>query len=297
MPLQMQLETLSLEVVKTSEIEGEILNTEQVRSSVARQLGIEHLYSNLVAPSREIDVIVEMMLKASYDYDKPLTLDELFRWHKALFPTGTSGLYNIKTGAFRDDSNGVMQVVSGGYGRTKVHFEAPKTERLPDEMVKFLAWYNDEDATLDLTIKAGLAHLWFVTLHPFDDGNGRLTRAITERMLAKSDDSKQRFYSMSAQILACRNEYYQILEHTQNGIASVNDWLIWFLSSLENSLIKSLEMLQKIMGQAKFWHAHHDTILNQRQILMINKLFGNFYSNLTSKKNGRVSPKCLTIPP
>lgn len=190
LPLQMWLETLSLEVVKTSEIEGEILNTKQVRSSVARQLGIEHLYSNLVTPSREIDAIVEMMLTASYDYDKPLTLDELFRWHKALFPTGTSGLYNIKTGTFRDDSNGVMQVVSGGYGRTKVHFEAPKTERLPDEMVKFLAWYNDEDATLDLTIKAGLAHLWFVSLHPFDDGNGRLTRAITERMLAKSDDSK-----------------------------------------------------------------------------------------------------------
>lgn len=284
LPLEVQLEALTLEVVKTSEIEGEILNNEQVRSSVARQLGIEHWYHNLATPSREIDVIVEMMLKATYDYQHPLTLDELFRWHKALFPMGVSGLYDIKTGCFRDDSQGAMQVVSGGYGRTKVHFEAPKAERLPHEVSKFLAWYNDDTTPLDLTVKAGIAHLWFVTLHPFDDGNGRLTRAITERLLAKSDDSPQRFCSMSAQILASRRDYYEILKHTQKGIVSINDWLVWFLQSLEKSLIDSLNTCQIIIKKAQFWHNHRTTPLNERQLLMINKLWGDFYGKLTSRK-------------
>ena len=206
LPLEAQLDAVTLEVIKTSEIEGEILNNEQVRSSVARHLGIEHLYDpdTLVTPTREIDAIVEMMLRASFYFNQPLTLDEIFAWHRALFPTSFSGLYKIQAGRLRDDRTGAMQVVSGGYGRTKVHFEAPTAQRLPDELAKFIAWYNEEQPDLDLTLKAGIAHLWFVTLHPFEDGNGRLTRAITERMLAKSDGSGRRFYSMSAQILTTR---------------------------------------------------------------------------------------------
>ena len=235
LPLEAQLDAVTLEVIKTSEIEGEILNNEQVRSSVARHLGIEHLYDpdTLVTPTREIDAIVEMMLRASFYFNQPLTLDEIFVWHRALFPTGFSGLYKIQAGRLRDDRTGAMQVVSGGYGRTKVHFEAPPAQRLPDELAKFIAWYNEEQPDLDLTIKAGIAHLWFVTLHPFEDGNGRLTRAITERMLAKSDGSARRFYSMSAQILATRSDYYTILESTQKGLTSTTDWLVWFLQTFD----------------------------------------------------------------
>ncbi len=285
LPLEVCLEALTLEVIKTSQIEGEHLDTEQVRSSVARHLGIEELYRHqLVTPSYEVEAIVEMMLQATARFDVPLTLVEVFRWHHALFPQGVSGMYDIKVGALRDDADGPMQVVSGAYGKAKVHFEAPRADRLPDELGQFFRWYNDDDIALDLTIKAGIAHLWFVTLHPFDGGNGRLTRAITERMLAKSDGSPQRFYSMSAQILANRREYYQMLEQTQRGVISVNDWLAWFLTNLEAALIQALAQSQKVIAKSQFWHTHRLTSLNPRQVLMINKLWGEFYGKLTTKK-------------
>ena len=286
LPLEAQLDAVTLEVIKTSEIEGEILNNEQVRSSVARHLGIEHLYdpAQLVTPTREIDAIVEMMLRASFYFDQPLTIDEIFAWHRALFPTGFSGLYKIQAGRLRDDSTGAMQVVSGGYGRTKVHFEAPAAQLLPDELAKFIAWYNEEQPDLDLTIKAGIAHLWFVTLHPFEDGNGRLTRAITERMLAKSDGSGRRFYSMSAQILATRSEYYTILESTQKGLTSTTDWLVWFLQTLEQTLTMALTRTQRTVDKAQFWHTHRHTTFNERQVMMINRLWGDFFGKLTTKK-------------
>lgn len=286
LPLETQLDAMTLEVIKTSEIEGEVLNNEQVRSSVARHLGIEHLYDpeQLVTPTREIDAIVEMMLRASFYFNQPLTLEELFAWHRALFPTGFSGLHEIQAGRLRDNSTGAMQVVSGGYGRTKVHFEAPAAERLPEELDKFLIWFNDDQLGLDLTIKAGIAHLWFVTLHPFDDGNGRLTRAITERMLAKSDGSGRRFYSMSAQILATRSAYYTILESTQKGLTTLTDWLVWFLKTLEQALETALTRTQRIVDKAQFWHHYRNVSFNERQTTMINRLWGDFFGKLTTKK-------------
>ena len=233
--VEAQLNAVTLEIVKTSEIEGKSLNNEQVRSSVARHLGVDN--DSMLATTREIDAVVEMMLSTAYHYKRPLLLDDLLGWHRALFPDGYSGLYRIKAGSIRDDSQGPMQVVSGGYGREQVHFVAPSADKLPDELDKFLSWFNtspNEQENIDLVIKAGIAHLWFVTIHPFYDGNGRLTRAITERVLAQSDDSSQRFYSMSAQILKQRNDYYKILESTQKGDTDITDWLCWFLQTLEH---------------------------------------------------------------
>ncbi|MFW2176883.1 MULTISPECIES: Fic family protein [unclassified Moraxella] len=283
--LEAQLNAVTLEVIKTSEIEGELLNQQQVRSSVARFLGVATV--GLPTPSREVEAVVEMLLKATFDFAKPLTLDELLPWHRALFPTGFSGLYAVKTGQLRDDSEGAMQVVSGGYGRTKVHFEAPSAERLMDELSQFLAWFNtpiSEQPNMDWLIKAGIAHLWFITIHPFDDGNGRLTRAITERALANSDGSPQRFYSLSAQILLDRKSYYEILEKTQKGDNHITDWLVWFLTTLNHALIHALVATDKIMFKAKFWQVHSKVSFNDRQTLMLNKLLTDFYGSLTTKK-------------
>lgn len=290
--VEAQLDAVTLEVVKTSEIEGETLNDAQVRSSVARHLGVET--SGLPAATREIDAIVEMTLTATYHYRTPLTMQDLLRWHSALFPTGYSGLYSIKTGAIRDDSKGPMQVVSGGYGREQVHFVAPSAERLPLELTNFLTWFNtpsDEQENLDLVIKAGVAHLWFVTLHPFDDGNGRLTRAITERVLAQSDDSKQRFYSMSAQILKQRNDYYKILERTQKGGSDITEWLVWFLQTLEQALLSAQATTDRIISKASFWRVHRQQALNTRQVDMLNRLLTDFYGKLTTKKWATIT-KC-----
>ena len=217
----------------------------------------------MATATREIDEVVEMMLAATYHYQRPLLLDDLLAWHRALFPNGYSGLYRIKAGSIRDDSQGSMQVVSGGYGREQVHFVAPSADRLPNELDKFLSWFNtppNEQNDMDLVIKAGIAHLWFVTIHPFDDGNGRLTRAITERVLAQSDDSAQRFYSMSAQILKRRNDYYKILERTQKGDTDITDWLVWFLQTLEQALIAAQTTTNKIINKASFWQAHRQPL-------------------------------------
>lgn len=283
--IEAQLDAVTLEVVKTSEIEGETLNTEQVRSSVARHLGVDN--SGMPAATREIDAVVEMMLNATFHYQDPLLLDDLLAWHRALFPDGYSGLHRISVGRLRDDSNGPMQVVSGGYGREWVHFTAPSADRLADELDAFLLWFNmpnDQKDNIDLVIKAGIAHLWFVTLHPFDDGNGRLTRAITERMLAKSDGSAQRFYSMSAQILAQRNEYYKMLERTQKGDRDITDWLVWFIETLEQALINAQTTTDTVISKAQFWQTHRMQALNDRQVKMLNMLLTSFYGKLTTKK-------------
>lgn len=283
--VEAQLDAMTLEIVKTSEIEGESLDNEQVRSSVARHLGIND--GGMPTATREIDAVVEMMLNATYHYQQPLLLDDLLRWHRALFPGGYSGLYRIKAGSIRDDSQGPMQVVSGGYGREQVHFVAPSADSLLNELKKFLLWFNtspNEQDNIDLVIKAGVAHLWFVTLHPFDDGNGRLTRAITERVLAKSDGSPQRFYSMSAQIFKQRNDYYRILERTQKGDSNITDWLVWFLQTLEQALIDAQATTDKIINKASFWQIHRQHALNTRQVKVLNTLLTNFYGKLTTKK-------------
>lgn len=283
--VETQLDAVTLEIVKTSEIEGEELDIEQVRSSVAMHLGVDN--SNMPAATREIDAVVTMMFESTYHYEKPLLLDDLLGWHRALFPDGYSGLYRIKAGSLRDNSQGPMQVVSGGYGREQVHFVAPSADRLDHELEQFLLWFNTSDDKLnhlDLVVKAGVAHLWFVTLHPFDDGNGRLTRAITERVLAQSDESHQRFYSMSAQILKQRNDYYKILERTQKGNTDITKWLAWFLQTLEQALLSALETTDKIVSKAKFWQTHREQALNTRQVKMLNTLLTDFYGKLTTKK-------------
>ncbi|WP_201584258.1 Fic family protein [Psychrobacter immobilis] len=290
--VEAQLDAVTLEIVKTSEIEGESLSNEQVRSSVAWHLGVDD--SSMPTATRKIDAVVEMMLNATYHYQQPLLLDDLFGWHRALFPDSYSGLYRIKAGSVRDDSQGPMQVVSGGYGREQVHFVAPSADKLSDELDKFLSWFNtspNEQDNIDLVIKAGIAHLWFVTIHPFDDGNGRLTRAITERVLAQSDDSGQRFYSMSAQILKQRNDYYKILERTQKGNTDITDWLCWFLQTLEQALITAQMTTDKIIHKASFWQTHRQHALNTRQVAMLNTLLTGFYGKLTTKK-WAVMTKC-----
>ena len=290
--VEAQLDAVTLEIIKTSEIEGESLNNAQVRSSVARHLGVDD--KGMPTATREIDAVVEMMLNATYHYQKPLLLDDLLGWHRALFPDNYSGLYRIKAGSIRDDSQGPMQVVSGGYGREQIHFIAPSADRLSEELNKFLSWFNtspNEQENIDLVIKAGIAHLWFVTIHPFDDGNGRLTRAITERVLAQSDDSTQRFYSMSAQIIKQRNEYYKILERTQKGDTDITEWLVWFLQTLEQALIATQTTTDKIIHKAGFWQTHRQHSLNTRQVTMLNTLLTDFYGKLTTKK-WAVMTKC-----
>ncbi len=277
------LTTLTLDVLKSSEIEGELLNKEQVRSSIARKLGLE--VSGLVDSSRNVDGVVEMMLDATQNYMKPLAEERLFGWHAALFPTGYSGMYKIEVGKFR---SGAMQVVSGAMGKEKVHYEAPKSEVVEAEMAAFLKWFNNGSQT-DPVIKAAIAHLWFVTIHPFDDGNGRIARAIADMQLARSDGSPQRFYSMSNQILAERKKYYDVLEKTQHSDHDITAWLEWFLLCLERALLNSDEVLKAVLFKAKFWEQHGQTSFNERQRLMINKLLDGFEGKLSSSKWGKMT--------
>jgi Fic family protein len=275
------LEAITLEIIKTSEIEGEILDADQVRSSLARKLGMER--AGLVPSNRDVDGVVDLLVDAINNYNQVLTEDRLFSWHASLFPTGRSGMYKIITGDWRDDSTGPMQVVSGAMGREKVHFEAPAASRLPEEIERFLDWLNQENE-IDLVLKAGIAHLWFVTLHPFEDGNGRITRALTDMVLTKSDDVPQRFYSMSAQIRIQREEYYEILERTQKGGLDITDWLVWFLECLLNALKSSSLIVDQVMHKHQFWLKNADKALNSRQIKMLNKLLEDFVGKLTTKK-------------
>jgi len=280
------LNTLTLDVLKSSEIEGEYLEEEQVRSSIARRLGLD--IAGSVHSERDVDGIVEMMLDATQRYSTPLTADRLFDWHAALFPTGRSGMYKITVADWRKE--GPMQVVSGPMGKEKVHYEAPKSERITQEMNAFLDWFENENG-LDLVLKAAIAHLWFVTIHPFDDGNGRITRAITDMLLARSDKSAQRFYSMSAQIRAERKEYYNILEKTQKSNLNITEWILWFLNCLTNAINATEIILSKVLNKAEFWKLHSTTILNERQQNIINRLLDGFNGKLTSSKWGKIN-KC-----
>lgn len=279
------LDTMSLEVINSTAIEGEFLNPEQVRSSIAKRLGLE--YSALIPSDRNIDGMVDMMIDATQNCFKPLNKDRLFDWHAALFPTGRSSMFKIIVGNWRKDVNGPMQVISGAIGKEKIHFQAPEASLISKEMNRFIQWYNAEDK-IDLVIKAAIAHLWFVTIHPFEDGNGRITRAITEMMLARSDKSSQRFYSMSSQINSKRKSYYEILEKTQKGNIDITKWILWFLESLFDTLISTETKLSGILIKAKFWEIHAKTILNERQILMINLLQDGFEGKLSSSKWAKI---------
>jgi Fic family protein len=282
------LQTLTLDVLKSNEIEGEILNPDQVRSSIARQLGLD--IAGMVPSSRNIEGVVEMMLDATQQFNEPLTKERLFGWHAALFPTGHSGIYKITAGNWRYGSKGKMQVVSGALGKEMVHFEAPDADKLDEDMKKMLAWFNEQKA-IDPVIKAGVAHLWFVTIHPFDDGNGRIARAIADMQLARADGTPQRFYSMSAQIQAERNVYYAMLEQTQKGALDITSWLVWFLECLQRALMTTGETLALVLNKAKFWDKNAHVSLNKRQHLMLNKLLDGFTGKLTSSKWAKIS-KC-----
>ncbi len=280
------LQTLTSDVLKSSEIEGERLDAEQVRSSIARKLGVD--IGALKPADRSVEGVVEMMLDATRQYDHPLTASRLFGWQASLFPTGHSGLRKIKTGRWRDDGTGPMQVVSGPLHREKVHFEAPAAGRLPEETRAFLRWFN-ANTHGDAVMKAALAHLWFVTLHPFDDGNGRIARAIADMALARSEGSPQRFYSMSAQIRQERSAYYDILERTQRGTMDVTPWMDWFLGCLGRAIDGAQTALQGVLAKARFWETFATTPLNDRQRKVVNRLLDGFEGKLTTSKYAKLT--------
>jgi Fic family protein len=282
------LHTLTEDVLKSSEIEGEKLNRDQVRSSIARRLGID--IGGLTPADRDVEGVVEMMLDATQGYEKPLTTRRLFDWHAALFPTGRSGMSKIRVGAWRDDEKGPMQVISGPVGKEHVHYEPPEAPRLRDEMKKFLDWFEKERST-DLVLKAGVAHLWFVTVHPFEDGNGRIARAIADMALARSERSPQRFYSMSAQIRQERKTYYEILEATQKGDLNITRWLEWFLDCLSRAFDRAETILGSVHRKARFWEHLAEVYFNERQRDIIDLLLNGFEGKLTSSKWAKLT-KC-----
>lgn len=282
------LETLTEEVIKSGEIEGEVLDKDQVRSSIARRLGMD--IGALTPADRNVEGVVEMMLDATQKFADPLTANRLFGWHASLFPTGRSGMAKITVGTWRKDKTGPMQVVSGVVGRERVHYEASATDRLHSEMKAFLNWFNKDEST-DLVLKAGVAHLWFVTVHPFDDGNGRIARAIANLTLARSEKSAQRFYSMSAQIREERKAYYDILETTQKGNLDITLWLDWFLSCLDRAFDGAETIFAGVMRKARFWKEQDGQSLNDRQRLVINRLLDGFEGKLTSSKWAKLA-KC-----
>lgn len=282
------LQTLTEDVLKSSEIEGELLDKAQVRSSIARRLGMD--VAGLATPDRHVEGVVEMMLDATQHYGKPLTQDRLFDWHAALFPTGRSGMVRIDVGTWRTDSNGPMQVVSGPIGRERVHFEAPPASDLDREMTKFLAWV-DSDMSCDPVLKAGIAHLWFLTIHPFDDGNGRIARAIADMLLARSEHTTQRFYSMSARIQVERTAYYDQLEATQKGELDITKWLLWFIACLDRAFDGADIVLGSVMRKARFWERLSGQSFNGRQRLMLERLLNGFEGKLTSSKWAKIA-KC-----
>lgn len=282
------LSTLTQDVLKSSEIEGEILNIDQVRSSLASRLGLDTGGSKVA--DRNVDGVVEMMLDATQQYREPLTEERLFGWHAALFPTGRNGMQKINVSAWRDDSSGPMRVVSGAIGKEQIHYQAPKAKLLSKEMLKFLNWFNG-DTAVDPVLKAAISHLWFVTIHPFDDGNGRIARAIADLALARSENSPKRFYSMSAQIRLERNDYYNILEITQKGTLDVTSWMRWFLGCLERAFEGVDAALATVLNKGHFWEAHLGKHFNERQQKIINRLLDGFEGKLTSSKWAKLA-KC-----
>jgi len=279
------LSNLTLDVLKSSEIEGENLNNEQVRSSIARRLGIE--YGGMVYSEKDVEGVVEMMLDATQKYKQPLKEERLFNWHASLFPTGRSGMHKIDVACYR---TGVMQVVSGPMGKEKVHFEAPPPERVEENMDVFLNWFNNE-SNIDFVIKAAIAHFWFIVIHPFDDGNGRIARALSDMLLALSDNSSQRYYSLSNQIMVERKAYYEVLKKVQHSSGDITEWLVWFLNCLFRSLKATEETMQKVLYKSEFWEKHKETLLNSRQRLMLNKILDGFYGKLKTSKWAKIT-KC-----
>lgn len=282
------LQTLTLDVLKSNEIEGEILNPEQVRSSIARRLGIDTF--GLVPVDRDVEGVVDVLFDATQNFTDYLTKDRLFNWHSALFPTGRSGMFKITVADWRTHDTGPMQVVSGPMGKERVHFQAPDASVLDHEMALFMDWFN-RDEPIDPVIKAAIAHLWFVTIHPFDDGNGRMARTIADMQLARADRSAQRFYSMSAQIRKERNAYYDALERTQRGDLDITDWLGWFLGCLDRALSATEETLVSVLKKARYWEWLATKTLNERQRLLLNKLLDGFTGKLTTSKWAKIA-KC-----
>ncbi len=282
------LQTLTQDVLQSSEIEGQILDKEQVRSSIARRLGMDMV--GLVPADRDVEGVVEMMLDATQNYAAPLSKERLFGWHAALFPTGRSGMTRIHVGAWRDDNDGPMQVVSGPIGREQVHYQAPGAGKLEAEMRVFLNWFNGMDK-IDPVLKAAISHLWFVTIHPFDNGNGRIARAIADMALARSESSSQRFYSMSAQIRQERKTYYDLLEATQKGRLDITSWLEWFLACLDRAIEGSEAILANVLKKSVFWEKHRNTPLNDRQRDMLKRLLEGFTGKLTTSKWAKIM-KC-----
>ena len=279
------LSTLTLDVLKSSEIEGEILNYDVVRSSIARKLGIEA--AGLVNTDRYVEGVVEMMLDATQNYKTTIDEDRLFAWHSALFPTGRSGMYKIDTACYR---KGEMQIVSGAMGKERVHYQAPPPEIVKEEMDVFINWFNVE-TKIDMVIKSAIAHFWFIIIHPFDDGNGRIARAISDLLLARADKSSQRYYSLSSQILIEKKEYYNVLQKVQFSDGNITDWIKWYLNCLYRALQNTEETIEKVLFKTEFWDKHKETVLNSRQRLMLNKLLDGFTGKLKSSKWAKIT-KC-----
>ena len=280
-----RLNILTEDVIKSSEIEGLKLNIEQVRSSIAQKLGLDA--GGDIYVERDVEGIVDMMLDATVNYEKPINEDRLFAWQSAMFPNGRSGLYKINVGKYRDDKNGKMQVVSGALGHEKIHYEAPDANMLQNEMNKLIDYINNEIDT-DLVIKAAIVHLWFVIIHPFEDGNGRIARALTDMLLARSENTSNRFYSMSSQIKKVRKSYYEILQITQKDSVDITAWLRWFLENLILAIENSEKLSNEILKRAEFWDKNKLQVFNDRQIKVLTKLLDNFEGKLTSKKWAKI---------
>ena len=279
------LNVLTEDVIKSSEIEGVKLNIEQVRSSIAQRLGLD--IGGDVYVERDVQGIVDMMLDATLNYDKPVTEDRLFGWQASMFPSGRSGLYRINVGKYRDDRNGSMQVVSEPVGHEKVHYEAPPASSLDAEMERLLNFINNDNST-DLVLKAGIVHLWFVIIHPFEDGNGRIARALTDLILARSENSSERFYSMSSQIKKERKSYYEILQLTQTDNLDITLWLKWFLENMLAAINSSENLLNDVFKKTEFWNLNKSVTFNERQIKVIKKILDNFEGNLTTQKWAKI---------
>lgn len=281
------LSNISMELVRSSEIEGERLNLEEVRSSLARRLGIS--MAGMVSSSRYVEGVVEMQLDATQNYNRPLSSARLFGWHNVLFPTGISGLYRIEVRKYR---TGEMQVVSGAMGMERVHYQAPAADRVPSEMERFISWVNNDKLT-DAVLKAALAHLWFVSIHPFDDGNGRIARALTDMLLARSENCGKRFYSVSAEMKLRQKEYYDVLERTQHGDGEITEWLLWFLHCFEQALDSAADTLSSVLRKADFWERNRNVSFNERQRKLLNMQFDGFFGKLTTSKWAKIA-KCST---
>lgn len=282
----MMLDAMTADIITSSEIEGIALNADEVRSSVAWQLGIENL--GLPASNRYIEGVVDVMFDAVHHYSDPLTKERLFGWHRALFPS-VNRLAHITVGSWR---KGEMQVVSGRYGSEKVHFEAPPVNDVPKMMKELLQWINKE-GNVDAVLKAAIAHLWFVSIHPFSDGNGRMARTITDMLLTRADNTPYRFYSMSAQVALQRRSYYDVLERTQKGSLDISEWLLWFLERLNDAITTSMDTVVRTLHKASFWETHRQTVMNERQTRMVNMLWEGFEGKLTSSKWAKIN-KCST---